>query len=462
MPLVAALAAALLTGLGPSPSGRDTLWAQQVSVETLLGPIVENPADPRYADVAAAVEQFNAGDFAGTQTMLEEAVGKLPEIPPADAMMAQLLFLRGRPQSALQSLEAATAAAPNDPEAYLMLGDVALAEQRHTEAQLLYAHAEKLAAAYDKNPRRQQRLQIGAYSGISAAAAARRQWDEVVRPVTAWLKLDPNSAQAKARLGRALFFQGSYQEAYTAFQQAYQLAPETTRPEVNMGLLYEQLAEQGDVGRRESAKRAMLTAVREDPDTLDTRLAVTHWALDACELDIAEENAEAALRLAPDSVEALLHAGLVARQQGKPAKAQTHLEAAHLQAPSDAAILMQLALALLEENQPDAAKRGLDYAQLAVAAAGDRAQPMGRDAAVTLAWAFQQTGRPVDAMAAAQAAVQAGPLSAESSYYAASIFHQAGNSDLARQLLGPVLQSSACFPNRGAAQALAEKLRANN
>jgi tetratricopeptide (TPR) repeat protein len=250
------------------------------------------------------------------------------------------------------------------------------------------------------------------------------------------------------------------QPAYDAFQQSFQIDPQTTRPEINMGLLYEEQYQRGKSEMRASAKRAMEKAVVDDPDMLATRLAVTHWALDACELDMAEENAEAALRLGGNSVEALLHAALVARHRGDAAKATLHLQQAHLLTPGDASILMQMALASLESGTPEAAKRGLDYAQLAAAVSGDATQAMGRDAAVTLAWALRQTGRVNESAATAQTALQSGPLSAESSYYAAVIFEAAGRPDIARQLLTPVLKSKACFPTRAAAQKLFATLEA--
>jgi cytochrome c-type biogenesis protein CcmH/NrfG len=430
----------------------------EISVGRLLGAIVENPDDARYADVAAAIEQFNSGDLEGTRVMLEEAASKLPELAPADAMMAQLLFLGGRPQAARSALEAATAASPNDPEAYLMLGDVALREGRVTEAQLLYSRAETLCAAYDKNARRRRRMLIGAYSGTSAAASARELWDDVSRAVDAWLKIDPQSAEANLRLGRAKFHQSDLQGAYTTFQQAHQIDASTPQPEVSMGLLYEDLARRGDTDKHANAKRAMQAAVQADPDTLNTRLAVARWALDSCEIDLAAENAEAALKLSPDSVEAMLLAALAARHRASPDKAVQLLQAAHLQAPGNPMILAQLALALLEAKKPQATTKALNFARLAVAAGREGGQPDAGDAGVALAWALFQTGRQGEAEAALQSAMQSGPLSDESAYYAAAILNAGGRDDVARQLLRSSLAGGVCFPARKAAEALAEKL----
>ncbi|MEQ8784770.1 MAG: tetratricopeptide repeat protein [Pirellulaceae bacterium] len=438
-------------------SGR--LQGQEITVAQILGPIVDDPNDARYADVAAAIEQLNSGDLAGTRTMLEEAAGKLPELPPAEAMMAQLLFFSGRPQSARGALEAATSTRPEDPEAYLMLGDIALREGRMTEAQLLYKQAETLCSAYDKNQRRRLRMQVGAYSGISAAAAARQGWPEVLRALEAWLKLEPKSAEANLRKGRAQFEQGDFQNAYATFQQARQLDPSVENPEVNMGQLYEVLARRGVAKYHESAKRAMQAAAQAEPDGLDTRLAIAQWALDSCEIDMAQDNAEAALKIAADSAEAMLLAAIVARHRGDAPRATQLLEAAHLRAPGEAAILQQLVYALLEQNQPEASAKSLEFARLAVASEGDRRQTAAGDAVVALAWALAKNGRQPDAEATVQSALQSGPLGEESAFYAAAILDGAGRGDMALPLLESALSSGACFPAQDAAKSLADKLR---
>jgi predicted Zn-dependent protease len=454
IPFAVALPAWLLVLALSSP-----LSAQQLTAALLLGPVVDNPQDARYADVAAAVEQFNLGDAAGTRTLLTEAAGKLPELPPAETLLAQMYFLSGQAGAGRTTLEIAAAQTPADPEAYLVLANIALGEGRLTEAYLLYARGESLCAAYDKNARRKHGMQVGACSGMSAAALRRERWDDAAAALTAWLTLDPKSVEAQSRLGRVQFHQNKLEEAYKTFQNAYAQDKSLPRPEISMGLLYEELVARGDASRRESAQRAMLAAAQSDPDSLDTRLAVARWALEACQIDVAEENSAAALKLAPQSVDALLLSGLTARHRGDAATARQMLEAAHLQAPGDPLLLAQLAVVLAEPKEPQGRAQALDYARLAVAAAGERG-PAARDAAAALAWVLFHSGRQADAAGAVQSALQSGPLTDENAYFAAVILEGAGQRDSALRLLEAATQANRCYPTRAAAQALRDKLRA--
>jgi tetratricopeptide (TPR) repeat protein len=452
--VIVAFGACLLPALAPAPP----LAAQELTAERLLAQVVDNPQDARYADVAAAVKQFNLGDAGGARSLLVTAAGKLPELPPADTLVAQMFFLSGQQGAGRGALESAAAQAPADPEAYLMLGDIALGEGRLTEAHLLYSRAGALCAAYDKNARRKQRMQVGAYSGTSAASLARQRWDDAAAALDAWLKLDPKSLEAQSRLGRVKFQQSDLAGAYAIFQKVYEADPSMPRPEISMGLLYEELVQRGDASKRESAQRAMLQAAQNDPDTLDTRLAVARWALEACQIDVAEQNVAAALKLAPQSAEAQAYSGLVARHRGDAAKARAAFEVAHLQSPGDPLILTQLAIVAAEPDDPQSRAQALDYARLAVAAGGERG-PAARDATAALGWVLHRSGRAADAAGAVQAALQSGPLMDERAYFAAVILDAAGQRDTALALLEPAARATRCFPTRAAAQALLQKLR---
>jgi tetratricopeptide (TPR) repeat protein len=430
-----------------------------LTAAALLGPIVDKPEDPRYADVAAAIEQFQQGDVAGARTLLVEAAGKQPEIPPPDTLLGQMFFITGQHGAGRGALEAAAAQAPNDPEAYLLLADVALGEGRLTEASLLYGRGRILCDTYDQNARRKQRMQVGGLSGSSLVAIRREHWDEAQQALSQWLKLDPQSVEAQSRMARVAFFKGNTQQAYDGFQAVYKLDPSRPRPEISMGLLYEEQVARGDSAKRENARRAMQAAAQADPETLDTRLAVANWALEASDIDMAEENAAAALKLAPQSAEALVLSALAARHRSDAAKAQQALEAAHLQAPGDPLILSQLAIVLATPDDPQARAQSLDYARLAVAAAAEQG-PAVSDATAALAWALYRGGRTAEAVSAVDAALQAGRPSEESAYLCAAVLDASGQRETALRLLEPALRSPRGFPTRAAAQALLEKLKA--
>ena len=323
----------------------------QVTADLLIGRYVEDAADPKYRPVAEAIADFQGGDAESAAAKLAEAAGANPELPPGPTMAASLYFAAGNRAAARAALERATQEAPGDPEAYLVMADLALGEGRLTEAELLYRQGGALCASYDRNELRRRLMQAGSLSGLCAASAARDRWAEVEKAAAAWLADSPQSLQAKTWLGRSQFHRQQYQQAYATFQEIYKADPQAPRPEISMGLLYEELVARGDEAKRESARNAMLLAAEQDPDTLLTRLAVARWALNACLIDVATENAEAAVKLDGQSFDALMLAGEAAWHSGALDAAESRFRAALMRSPASFPAAAGLSLVLAGQGR---------------------------------------------------------------------------------------------------------------
>ncbi len=102
----------------------------QITVESVIGTAVSNSNDPQYQDVANALTRFQNGDVNGARELLDRAKQKNPKLAPAEVMLGRLLLATGQLTPARAELERATSTYPNDPEAYLLFGEVALREGR--------------------------------------------------------------------------------------------------------------------------------------------------------------------------------------------------------------------------------------------------------------------------------------------------------------------------------------------
>ena len=419
----------------------------QVTVRQLIGSAVTD-IGPQFKDVEEAITRFKYGNINGAREFLQAAKTKNPQLAPADVMLAQLLFAAQQGQAGANALEQAVIDEPADPEAYLLLGNLALQGRRTAEAGLLLGKAETLAGAYTRNKKRQRYVQIGAHRALTTLAEQKKQWTDAEQHVRALLKLAPEDIAARGRLGVVLFQQNKVEDAYKEFQALYELNKETPRPEINMARLYEQ------TDKRANAKKLMGMAADRDGNTLATRLAVTGWALDAGELAMAQENVAAAVKLDSKSVQARVLSGLAARYAGDYKKAADEFLAAHILVPNNGAAINNLALVMIE--LPDETQRNLAmaYAQLSARVNSDLKQASGREAAMTLGWVMFRLGREADALRTIQAALQSGGVSADSAYYAAQVLHDRGQPEMARKILEPTLKAKAIFPTRKDAEKL--------
>lgn len=198
------------------------------------------------------------------------------EIPPyALAAAGDSLLAARHPEEAIEALEDAVAALPDDIDTQVVLAYAYLESERHAEA---LAHLERLAAAepaWAGEPGARIREQnwarysadtalamIRAYSGDPAAAQA------VLAPMAAFA---PNNADLQAKLGLVLMQRERPQAALQRFQVAHTQDPRNL--EARIGRV-EALAELGRMRRAREAHDALLAAW---PDNVHARRLHRQW-----------------------------------------------------------------------------------------------------------------------------------------------------------------------------------------
>ncbi|MCA9149802.1 MAG: tetratricopeptide repeat protein [Planctomycetales bacterium] len=435
-----------------------TAHAQQLSAETLLQDLVDDYG-PKYSDVDNAIDQLRSGRLADARESLRTARQKNANLPPANLMLADILFRLKQVQPAQGALEEAVKEDPNDPGAYIYLGEVALQSRRWTEAKAMYDKGLELAQKYSANNKRKNRLMVSAYSGQASIAEMNENWQLAKSLLTTLLQIEGDNSLALTRLGRVMFKLSSTKdderEVYALFKKMHANDEKTAYPDVNMALLYEQS------GKSQNAKAMMERAATQDANNVRTRLAVAKWALDHEELDMAKTNAEAALKLEPRSLEAKLYMGLIARFRNDLPTAESLFKEAHLQSPTHLGAITQLALVLVDQSDEAKRTQALEYARLNTQLYSDLNEATGREAAVTFGWVLSKLGQTAAATKAVQQALTAGNgrISADNAYHAAQILYDGGMTEAAQKLLDQTLQSESVFPNRAAAEQLSARIK---
>jgi tetratricopeptide (TPR) repeat protein len=344
------------------------------------------------------------------------------------------------------------AADRDDPEAFLMLGDLALRARQITLAELAINHAAELTEKYSKNARRLADLKKRSLAGQTTISEIRGLSDKTVRLATAWIKLDAKNAQPHRKLARAYFEKKQYTEAFGELKKVAQLDKKSARPEISLAQMYEA------AGHRDVAKETMQLAAKQGSKDLRTRLSVARWALAVGQVKMAQTNIDAARKIDPESFAALALAGRLARHQGDQQAARKLLQDAVVRSPSNFAATNQLALAMADSKDKKDRLRGLQYAAVNLRTHADAKTAAGREAAVTYAWLAFGMGRRAEAKKAIEMALRGGSISSESAYYVAKVISDSGNNVLAAKILKPVLAMKRPFPHRDDAQKLLDQL----
>lgn len=425
-----------------------TAWAQAETEgpDIPLPPAPQaDPTDSKYPDVQEALRKFQRQDFDGALESLTAAAEKHPELSPPRLILAQMFF--GTRQNALVGLarglvEQVARELPDDPEAYITIGELARRENRFVESRLAFREARQKLDSFDGHPDRIKNLRIRLHADASVLAQGLGDWEEARTELQGWLALAPDSPQAHFRMGVVQFHLEQYDEAYESFKVAHQDMDQLPPPPVMMGLLYQRN------GDHEKATEWMNRALEEAPEDPATLLGAAQWMLQTKQIDEAKPHAEKAAQLAPDSIDAKLLCGVIARHLGDTDAAERYFEAAHLQSPGNFAASNNLALTLVDQGGAAKLRRALELAE--VNARQFSNNPM---TATTLAWVYYHLKRNMEAGSLLQAVANTGQLGPDGQYYMARVLERRGDMDGARRYLRAAVNSPIVFVNRAEAEA---------
>jgi Tfp pilus assembly protein PilF len=445
----------------------DSTPTGQIDAKMLIGDAVEDADSAQYNKVTAAIDLFRQRRVKDARDLLTELRTAHPTLPPAELLIAKLFIVFGQPQLAMQQLEQTVQKHPQDPEAFLILADGSLNERRVTAAEALYQKADYLNRRFNENAKRKENFEKRRLFGLAAVNLSREQWAAAETLLRDLLKLDAKSAGAYQRLGTALFQQATpankkWNEAYQAFETAAKLDAKAIKPDVAMGQLFEQVAQvaqaAGDNAKfkeyRKQATAYFDRATKSATADVNSLLAAATWALQTGQFKIAQQYADAAIKKDPDSLNAKLIAGVVARFMNNLSTAEKLLQEAYNQMPSNFPISNQLALVLVENKDPQKKKLAHEVAKINAGL-----NPQNAEAASTLGWVLYRLGAKNEAGQVLDNVIKSGALSADSAYYVAFILHDQDRNKESLQILENALEQPQPFANRTNAESLRDKLR---
>jgi tetratricopeptide (TPR) repeat protein len=416
--------------------------------EMLIGDAVSE-VGARYADVDEAIKRFANRDVLGARTFLDAAKRKDPSLPPPDLILAKMYFLAGNAPAGRASLERTAMEAPDDPEAYLILADQAIQQRRLIEAESLYDKGLMLADKFSGNAKRKRNFEIRARTGRALVAEQRRNWPSAQADLQALLKIDPDNATARYRLGQALFMQKRYKEGYNEFVTARKLNKNIPDAYVAAALMYDQLDQANE------AQQAFDRALKSSGTDANTLTAYAQWLIKQGSIEKAEAILADARKANPDNLNIWILSGVAARMNKKMKPAEDYFMEALRISPSNVDTINQLALLLIDQGDQGKRQRALEFAGIS-----SRLNNESADAQVTLAWVLYQLGRASEAEQALRNGLQLGSLSPDSSFLVAKLLVDQKREDTAKQILKGALEAETpgIFVNRQEAQVLLDTL----
>jgi tetratricopeptide (TPR) repeat protein len=440
------LAVAFLAGLLCGPS----VGQAQLTAKNLVGKAVSD--DAQYKEINGAITRFGDRDIDGCRAILERARNNNAKLPPAGVMMAMLWLNVNQLLPARAELEQTTVKFPTDPEAYLMLADLAFQDRRVTDSAVLFERATQLTTTFEENPKRKRDFEIRGHAGTAAVAEAREQWADAQKQLEAWIALDPDNAGAHFRLGNVLFRLEQEEAALAEFQEARKLDANALQPELALARLYDE----GD--KKDVAKKWIEAAMKSAPDDAAVLLAAAQWYLGQNDLETAQAIAEQVLAKDAKSLDGKIVRGVIARVARDYPTAAKYFNDAHLQSPGNFAASNSLALVLIESEEKESQQRAVEMAEANVARYRENS-PQQVNALTTLAWVYYKLGRREDAEKILDQIARNNALTSDGAYYVAKLLSDRGEKDRAKAILEEVLTNEAVFATRPDAADLLKTLK---
>jgi tetratricopeptide (TPR) repeat protein len=365
-------------------------------------------------------------------------------LPAVEVFLGKLFAAYNQPADALAVLEQYTNQSPEDPEAFVTMGNIALKSGRVIDAWLHLQHAQRLIGQ-NRLPEGRKAFVLPVLIELQASTAERRKfWDEAEKLFLQLARLKPELNYPTWRAGRIKVMAGQIEQGFDLMHSAHQKDPKLPPASLSVA---QTLHDTSDwINNPELAAQVEAwykRSVTENIENSEGWASYLKWLILS---DRPVDVVDAFDSLPPESRqdrELLLMRGLAARYLGDLVTAEQIFSAAHQANPQDIEIADQLALVLIESS--DEAKRGR---ALQLAERNLRQLPQAEVTVATAAWIQLKLGAVDVADRLLSQLAARGNLSPQTAFYIADLMDRSGQTEESRQLLTIAVESPGIFPQR--------------
>lgn len=407
-------------------------------------------------ELKKANNAFINSDIAGANNILINLHKQYPELPPPGILLLKIYAANGKHNRIKHVLDMTTNDSPDDPEAYLILAQLAMKQEEYTAAELLLKEAESKFSNNNVNPvksaARKKNLLSALLSLQSNLAKIRRRWIDYGQLADKRIQLEGKSADLLRQKGIALFQQNKDAEAAAIFTQADNISSSSTNtnsssPNTNQNnseqglpaeaMLYQLYNERGDT---EKAKKYLADALKKYPKSKEVILLSIHSRLREDKLEEAKSLAENLIKNFPDFELATRYLATIALYLNDYQTAENLFQNLIIKTPSDSHAINGLALALCEQKNNKKLQRAIEYARDNVNKNQQNVEYWS-----TLGWVLYNANQIEASRQALQKAVATGKITSDTAYYLANLEKNAGKTENAKKLLIKALENKAPF-----------------
>lgn len=413
----------------------------------------ENP------ELNAALQQaadllFKNSDFNGSLEKLKEICKSQPQLAPPRIILAQWLARAQMADAVRLSLDMATIETPEDPEAYLLLGEIALRQRERAAAALFFEKGATLLQKYSTNADRKRLMQISLFRTLTALAEVREDWTRMEQMIDQRIALEGKLPLLLRQKAVALFRQKRDQDSLNLLYEADKLEENAENKGMPADAIFSQLClSRGDEDSRKQAKVFLESALKKNPNSKDVLGLSVSMRMAENDISEARQLADKLLSDDPQSVPAKRLVATIALFQKDYATAEKLFQEVVVATPSDTQSTNGLALALCEQDDKAKLQRAAEYA-----AENVRKENRNADFLGTLGWIFFKAGDMQRAGQALQQAAAQGNITSQTAYYLAEFLKKDGKNDQAKQILEAALKNTRPFAKRADATALLTEL----
>jgi predicted Zn-dependent protease len=403
------------------------------------------------AGITEAVNAFNASKFSESLQILANLYQKHKELAPPRIVMAQWFAKAEFGDAVRATLEMATEETPEDPEAYLLLGEIAIRQRHLTAGELLLQKAREKLTRYTVNPERKKIMESSYLRNMVILSEARNRWTAMEDAINKKIQLDGESPVLLRQKGVAFFQQQKDNEAKALFVRADRLEANAEQKGLPADAAMSQLyLLRGD---RNNARKSLADALAKNPKSKEVLLLSIQMNLHDDKVEEAQRLLQKLLAEDPKSEAVKRLRATIALYLNDYAGAERLFQEMVTADPNDHQAVNGLALALCEQNNRDKLRRAAEYAQNNTARFPDNSEYAG-----TLGWVLLKDNQTEEATQALRQSAASGQVSAAVAYYFASLARQTGKTDEAKKLLEAAVSSTSPFAKRRDAVKLLREL----
>lgn len=394
------------------------------------------------------ISLFADQEPAKAKQSMKDLSAKEKTFPPANLMLSALAFAINDNLSGKRLLEQAAIVSPQYPDVNLSFGQLALVEQRFSDAEaqaelaLQKINSGSFAKAADDHFKQR-------YHEIKfQTAKARNKTDEAKKILKQLDSIAPNSQQALIGKAEFAFQDNDIDQAIVLLNQLNAVSDGDPQvPQLTIASWFQRS------GKPENADLWIRKAAAENEKNVDVQLAAARWAMN-------RENFREALQtigLIESNFEA---SNTTQEMRGKIAFAQGAFETAGAQfekllagSPNNIDYANLLSLAMVQNTDPETRKRAARLAQKVAAA-----EPNNAVALSSLAYTLLKTGETESARSVLSKVIQMPNQTAEVRFIIAYMLSETGQMPQSEKLLKQLMERKGLFLFRSEAEKLLKKV----